>query len=380
MVVAPVVFVGMLQLSGCVRQEPDPAPPGGVYRSESAGATFEQSVNIEGQEGEYVAGFNVRDIFRVPEQPDLIYIAADTQGIIFSNNDGKSWQVIPTSLTRTLDVLRLKNKVLVASGTDDTGQGFVVRSLDDGKSWQTVFTVPKPDQQNFGLLKGPEQKASVVLSIEPDPFVDDRVYAGSNLGTIFIGEQSAKTWKNMQMVSDEIFGSANDPGESITSIFPSPHAKDELYIITSDQELFRIKNGAHEEIEIPEFIGTPTPFGVSNGEKGVYDLAFAADFPEALVVGVEDGVVISRDKGKTWIQLQVPIERSQEFNSIDVAVSPTNANRLLVAINTVVYRSEDGGQTWNTSPILLPNHFIQEISINPSNAAKVLLIAAPRRT
>ena len=132
----PVVLF-VLQASGCTRS--DEIQPGGVYRSESAGASFEQSVTIknvtEEDEVQHIAGFTLGNIFRNPAKPDHILVAAYDNGIIRSEDDGQTWEVLKTPLSSTTDVLALDNGVLVASGIDEAGQGFIIRSLDDGLGW-----------------------------------------------------------------------------------------------------------------------------------------------------------------------------------------------------------------------------------------------------
>ncbi len=376
--VLPVLALGFLQLPGCTGDRLPPAPPGGVYRSTSAGASFDQAVNIAGQAGEYIAQFELFSIFRAGQTPDNIYVAAGNNGLVESRDDGETWSVIATPLAQTLDVLLLKNGALVASGTDDDGQGYVVRSLDGGASWQTVFTVPVPLEVKRGLqiIQGASPVGSVVLSIELDPFNGDRIYAGSNLGTIFVGEQSAKLWKTIHTITNTGFNpTAQAGGASVQKIIPSPHTPGEVIVVTKQQTLLRVSAGKQEEIKVPQYINTPPPFATGQGQKKVSDMAYIPQFPQAMLVGVEDGIVVTRDSGQSWIQLGLPVEPSQVFNSIVVAVSPTNVNRLLTAINNVVYRSEDGGQTWNTFSLGLPAHVITALSINPSNAGRVLLIA-----
>jgi len=379
--VIPVLAVGMLQLGGCTRQATiKPAPPGGVYRSNSAGASFDQSVNIAGEPGQYVADYKMHSIFRVPGKPDEIYVAAGDRGLIESKDDGQSWRVIKTPLSQTLDALVLPNSAIIASGTDEKGQGFIIRSLDLGLSWQTVLTVPVPVQtsQGISILQNQAQVGSVVLDLEADPLNGDRVYAGSNLGTIFAGEQSAKVWKTVYNVKTSgIVATAGGENLAISKLVPSPHTAGEVLVVTKSNELFRINQSGQAEIEVPQYINEPVPLAAGQGQKKVYDVAYIQQFPQALLIGVEDGVVVTRDGGQSWVQLGLPIETSQAFNSIEVAASPTNTNRLLTAINNVVYRSEDGGQTWNTYSLGLPNHIITGLTINPSNAAKVLVITNP---
>lgn len=371
----PIALLAILPLSGCTRISP--SPPGGVYRSESAGGNFEQSVQVAGQPGEYIARFSLQTIDRPPYAPESIYIAAGAEGIVVSHDDGQNWQVVSTPLAFATDVVALQNGTVVAAGTDGLGQGFVVRSLDAGKSWQSVFTVPIPtEQKGITIVGGGEVRPSVVLSIERDPFNPDRIYAGSSLGTLFVGESSAKVWRQFYTIQPTTPAPvANYQLTSVKKLIASPHTPGELLVVTESGGLIRISNGAQTEIEVPEYISTPPPPLAGVGKQKVLDTIFLSGFPDALLVGVESGAVVTRDGGESWIELPVPAESNEQFNTVVVQVSPTNVNRMFVAINSVIYRSEDGGTTWNTFSLGLPNHVIQDISINATNAAKMLLVA-----
>lgn len=373
--VIPMALMAILPLSGCTRVPPP--PPGGTYRSESGGGRFEQAVQIAGEPGKYIAQFALQQIDRPPHDPNSIYIAAGEDGVVISHDDGQNWQVVTTPLAFATDVIVLENGALVAAGTDGIGQGFVVRSLDAGKSWQSVFTVPIPkEEKGITIVGGDQVLPSIVLTLARDPFNADRIYAGSSLGTIFVGEQSAKVWRTLYTIQPTTPSPvANRQQRSVKILIASPHVAGELLVITELGDLLRIKGTSQEEIEVPQYISTPAPPLAGSGKQKVLDAAFIEGFPDALIVGVENGAVVTRDGGESWLELSVPAESNERFNSVVVRVSPTNVNRIFVAINSVIYRSEDGGSTWNTFALGLPTFTILDVSINPSNAAKMLLVA-----
>lgn len=365
----PGIFIGMLQLAGCTRSSPVRIPPGGVYRSTSAGATFEQSVSLEGAKGT-IASLGVRKLFRDSKAANRIYAALGANGIAISEHDGQSWRITRVPLASTRDILRMPSGVLVVTGVDSIGQGYVMRSLDDGVSWQTVLTVPVPaKKKSLEIIKGPASvTSSVVFDLELDPFNEDRIYAGSNLGTIFAGEQAAKTWRTLHTSSS---GSL-----AVQKLIASPHREGEILIITTAGALMRVTQEGQSKIEVAQSIDGSR----SSGKKRIYDARYISQFPDSIILGIDDGIVVTRDGGASWLQLGVPVEPSQKFNSVVVAVSPTNTNRIITAINNVLYRSEDGGTTWNTYSLGLAGFIITDVSINPDNASKVLIVATPIST
>ncbi len=377
----PIVFLALLQLGGCTSISGSAPPPGGVYRSESAGANFDQSVKIEGEANANVSRFSMRRAFRLPKEPQKVYVTAGDRGLIFSDNHGHSWRVISVPLAATLDIVALDSGVLIVSGTGDDGQGFVLRSLDKGLSWETVLTVPVP--VNTGRFEIIKQKVTptVTISLERDPFNATRVYAGTNLGTILAGEQSGKTWRTVHTLKSSIgqtFSSAATLG--IRKLIASPHKANEMLLLTLNGTLIRFSGTKQTIISIPKNLGEKSVFDVAAESRSVLDVSYIRDFPNALLTATREGAAITRDNGQTWIELKLPITSTSPFNNAIAQVSPTNSKRMLIAFNEVLYRSEDGGVSWNIFNFGLPQHMIVELLIDPSNAANVIAILQPVKT
>lgn len=384
-VVTPLLLIVALQMGGCTQRavQLPPPPPGGTYISHSAGAHFDQSVELLDERDEPVgniANFNLGSGFRPAHNPQQIYIAAAERGYIWSNDGGETWQLITTPLTYISNIVLLENGTLVAAGLDKEDQGLVIRSSDGGLSWESTLTIPIDAAGGGVQFLGASGVVSTrVISIEVDPFDPNRVYAGSNLGTIFIGEQSAKVWKTAHAIRGDIFNSDRS-SVGVAEIIPSPHVAGELLVITTAQRLVRINtDGTQKEIKISKELITTSPFP-STDLKKIHDVTYIKEFPDALFVGVEDGAVISRDRGESFEQLAIPLDQFKAFNSGSIAASPTNAARLLVGVNNVMYRSEDGGKTWSTFPLATAQHGIVSVLIDPTNASHVLVVTTPLRT
>lgn len=374
-------MVAALQLASCTQGTTlEPPPPGGAYLSTSAGATFDQSVNLVDETGEvtgYIASFALQNIYRVPHTPSRLYLTLGQSSLVVSEDGGQTWREITTPLTTATGIVDLENETMVVSGTGSNGSGAIIRSLDRGTSWETILTLPAPAEEKrrrFEIIQPPSrgQPAATISTIVPDPFVSDRVYAATSLGDVLIGEQSGKLWKTVSTVTT----GKTDPvtGQRLTgvlSIVPSPHQPNEILIVSRTKQLFRLVDDQLEEIKVVPAQGPA---------KQVFDATYIQQFPEALFVAVNDGAMVSRDSGATWEQLDLPLSSTRPYNSAQVVVSPTNPARLIVALNSVILRSEDGGDTWSTTALGLPNHIITDIAIDPTNAARVILVTAPLQT
>lgn len=374
-VALPLLLIGTMQLTGCVRRQATPPIPGGVYRSTSGGAQFDQSVSLVNQAGELTGNISdtrLRNIHRVQQEPNKMFVTAGTQGIFRSDDDGQSWQEVNQPLSAVTGLVQLNNGVLLASGSDSDGQGIVIRSLNTGDSWERVLTIPALHRKKralFEIIKPPQPPPVFVSSIVQDPFNADQVYATTSTGEVIVGEQSGKLWRNFFRVKkDRRDPITNQAIASIRSIAPSPHRNGELFLITTDGELVRLFEDETQAIVLPDAIANAV------------DITFIQQFPASLFVGTDRGALISRDNGENWAELDLPISTVTPVRNVVVRVSPTNPARMLVAVDSIIYRSEDGGATFNTLSLGLPNHVVTDISIDPTNAARVLLVTTPAQS
>ena len=92
--------------------------------------------------------------------------------------------------------------------------------------------------------------------------------------------------------------------------------------------------------------------------------AFAPDNPNVLYAavgqprtcqGARGEVWRSDDGGETW-RMIVKDGLAKDVNLFDLAIDASNAARLLAATNKGLFRSEDGGETWTPSNEGLPSH------------------------
>ena len=381
----PLVMMPALLLGGCSSDEKKATPAGGTYLSTTAGASFEQSVQAPDTEDANIALYDLGRIHRALQDPNTIVIAAGGSGIVVSYDDGVTWKNIPIpGMQAAIDVVLLPSGIFIATGVDSVGQGVASRSLDSGKSWQNVFTIPLPDKKpGIQILKGPTAPPATVVALEIDPKHPDRIWAGTNDGTILLAEQSGKTWRKVVEVASPTSAVTGDrQGAGIIRLIASPVNGSDLTIVTKDKRLLEFKDNKVREVKVPESISVPTSFGLALGSRKVLNAILIPGFPDAFLIGSSDGAVVTRDKGKSYLPLQLPIDASKTFTSMGLAVSPKNVNRILIAIDGIVYRSEDSGTTWNTTD--LPDRQaglgttglrITDMSINPNNPARVLVIA-----
>lgn len=78
-----------------------------------------------------------------------------------------------------------------------------------------------------------------------------------------------------------------------------------------------------------------------------------------------NGIIKSTDRGVTWSVLTSTLDTSNSnFRWVNrIAVHPNDANTLLAATNSGVFKSADGGATWDTS--WYKGYRVQDLAVNP---------------
>ena len=97
--------------------------------------------------------------------------------------------------------------------------------------------------------------------------------------------------------------------------------------------------------------------------------------------GPSSGLYVTRDGGDTWSKVTDPGLPKSPLGKIDVAIAPTNSNRVYALIQTAdqgsVWRSDDGGRTWKVSnwerTLIGRAGYYIDIKVSTGNADEVLI-------
>ena len=242
----------------------------------------------------------------VPGEPNLYYFGAAGGGIWKTEDGGRSWENISDGFfggsIGAITVARGDHNVIYAGGGEKTVRGNVSsgygiwKSVDAGKTWSKA-----------GL-----EKSRHVPRIVVHPKDHNTVYAAV-LGNIYKPTQErgvykstdgGKTWKKTLF--------ANDMAGAVDLIM-DPNNPRVLYAST-----WRVQR---------------TPYSLSSGGEG-------------------SSLWKSTDSGETWKEISTNEGFAEgTLGIIGVTVSPVNSNRVWAIVenkeNGGVYRSENGGETWD---------------------------------
>ncbi|UTW60894.1 T9SS type A sorting domain-containing protein [bacterium SCSIO 12741] len=126
-------------------------------------------------------------------------------------------------------------------------------------------------------------------------------------------------------------------------------------------------------------IGPWTAQRVSRGVGRMNCIGFHPTNPNKIYVGSPSGGIwISDDGGHTW---RNPDESLQNFGVTSIAFHPTNPDIMLIGTGDApanesygvgVWRSEDGGETWNESNLGIWDKTVSKVMFNPDSVDEVL--------
>jgi len=271
-------------------------------------------------------GGRVTSVCGVPSQPSVYYIGTPGGGVWKTEDGGRVWRPIfdhehVASIGAVAVSPSNPNIVYVGTGEQTQGNG-VYKSADAGATWT-----------NIGL-----SNTHVITAIVIDPQNPDLVLVAAGgdrtsgeVRGVFKTADGGKTWQKVLFRNGET-GAAD--------LQPAPDNSTILYAA-----LWR-------RPEIPSY-------------------------PEEASKTQDAAIYKSTDEGATWTQVEGKGLPSDPMGRIGLAVAPgTRGMRVYAVFRQGLFRSEDGGDTWErstTDPRITGNSYISGVSVDPKNADLVYI-------
>ena len=333
--------------------------PMGIYRTADGGENWTQTL----------AGFEVfSSVEMCPSDPDNVY-AGSIDSIYRSEDAGQTWAVVSSpwgppgvSVGFPIDMQcdpRDTNRLFV----NNYGGGNFL-SEDGGKSW-TSASQGYTGAQVFGLSISPSEA--------------ERVYVAS-FGGLWRSDDSGITWQGLNNPPEDL---NNLPNQGI-SVDPtnSNHvlaAKQEIAESVDGGKSWTVRWSMQELVNqgIPQDILHPAApvivFAPSDAQKVYIGFGHENCFlnHEPICETTQVGIVLSSDGGASW-RLSDDNQISQ-VNIFDIAVDYGDANLAYAATEAGLFNSLDGGENWVLIAGELGNKKIHAVAINPSDLQQILV-------
>jgi photosystem II stability/assembly factor-like uncharacterized protein len=292
-----------------------------LWRSTDGGAHWAEIVH---------APSTISEILVAPGWPPLVLLALRDTGILRSDNGGRSWTLIKR-LTDGGEIEGIGGLTVAPSqpdtlyATGSTGRSFgLMKSEDSGRTWTFI-----------------SDRVSGFVTVDPhDPTV---LYTGgisdnSSPGGLWISRDSGGSWRQQRTIPLSFFG-----GDEVVSILFAPHTN-ALYVGTRSHGVAKSRDG-----------GTTWTAGAQAGLfTGTWTtLQFRPGAPQDVFLvldGLGDTLYSSTDGGVAW----APLARPDPYQSISaLGLDPADPKLLYAGSYRGVWRSVDGGATWEHSLFLL---------------------------
>ncbi len=287
---------------------------GGVFRTRDEAVKWEQLkvLNLDTQIGSTVELGTVTAALD-PQDQNTIYVGTAENGLMYSTNNGQSWQ-LATGLT--------KGKINgIVVDTKDKCTVYVLRAnqihktTTCGREWSEAWSHPRAN--------------TAITAIAGDWYNPKTLYIGTSDGDILRSDDGAMTWRPMQRVDNN----------RINDVKVDPKDSRVIYVATNGAGVLKSIDGGASWIEIrqqfQEFQYARTPKLLvldPNTRDRVYHIS-------------KYGLLVSDDAGASWRAVTLPTA-PQDTEISAFIVHPKDPNILVYSTASALVFSKDGGVSW----------------------------------
>ena len=209
---------------------------------------------------------------------------------------------------------------------------------------------------------GPD--GGTVRSLAFDPHNPDRLFLGTSAGTLYISIDNGRSWTRLahlgnaaEMVLDHI---VVDPAEPKNIFVAAWNAQSP----SSDGDLFRSKDAGKSWEIVADLHG-----------KSLRALSVAPSNPKVLVAGALDGIYRSRDGGTSWDRIS-PENHAEIKNIESIAIDPVNPEVIYAGTWHLPWKTEDGGKDWhNIKKGVIDDSDVFSIAIDQAQPSNLFISA-----
>lgn len=304
-----------------------PAVTGGVSKTVNGGADWQMSNTVKDEKTSgSLLNASITSMAFDPGNREVIYASTATGGLYKSEDSGGTWfRILSNIAVYDFVVDPVDGKIIYAAGLYNS-HGRLLVTHDGGASWNQIY--------NDASMENP------VRSVALNPQNTSQIIIGLASGSLIKSFDSGLSWKLVR-----------DFGSRINDMM---WQKGTLYILLREKGLLTTTDFGENFNQITASINTPGFLArLTGGQQEFYYNRFFADSvsDKLIYVTTSLGLLKTVDGGNTWATISLPVP-PEEDKPHAVAIAKNSSNILYTSIGSTVYKSADGGQTFQTQKVV----------------------------
>ncbi len=357
-------FVFAFSISFAASPSSSPTPVGAVDEKLFKGMQWRQIGPFRGGRALTIEG--------VPGEPDTYYFGAVAGGVWKTTDGGANWKPLfdkePISSIGAIAIAPSDHNVIYAGtgeaairGNTTYGTG-VFKSIDAGKTWQNVGL---KDSRQIGALIVDPRNADVVLVAALG-----HAFGPNQERGIFRTTDGGKTWTKV-LSKDENTGGIDvvfDPHNPNIVFASLWQARRQPWFFSSGGPGSGLYRSEDNGVTWKHLEGNGLPDGIL-GKIGIAVSGADPNRIYAIIEAKEGGLYRSDDAGQHWSRINEDGRfRQRAWYFSKVYADPKSADTVYL-LNTGLFRSVDGGKTFNLLPARHGDH--HGLWIDPQNPTRI---------
>ena len=296
----------------------------GVMRSTDGGETWRRVGIDQGIHSDAL----VRALTNDSRRPEIVYAGTD-RGLLRSQDAGETWQLVDSPLSSycvwALAIDPVDAEIMLA-GTGTPTPATIFRSTDGGKSWEQRPVEVAETCPAVGIPR--------VTGIAIDPENPLSIWVGLEVDGVRRSTDGGDSWVTIN-------GGIPNPDVHNVAVASGP-PKTVVVVVNNDVYTSTDDGATWKSIGIREVFPWTYPRGimVQPGNTNVIFLTIGDTTP-----GRTGTVMRSKDTGRTWESLSLPVEPNTAMWVVNA--QPSDPDVVFAGSRYgYLYRSDDGGDSW----------------------------------